>query len=143
MAPGKDKAALDGFFKELTSEQKSNIRYIGIDQGNSYRSSTLYNIPAIQIFYAPFYIIANKNEVVDRVRRAAIKAANNTELQLLSNTRYLLLKDASSLNEDAAAKLQTLMACNEPLYKARTLKEQHRAAFRLKDINAATWSMIR
>lgn len=143
MAPGKDKAALDGFFKELTPEQKNCIRYIGIDRGNAYRASALYNIPAIQICYDPFHIIANMNEVVDRVRRAAIKAANNTELQLLSNSRYLLLKDASSLNEDAAAKLQTLMSCNEPLYKAYTLKEQLRAVFRLKDINAATWSMIR
>ena len=143
MAPGKDKAALDGFFKELTPAQKNNIRYIGIDRGNAYRASALHNIPAIQICYDPFHIIANMNEVVDRVRRAAIKAANNTELQLLSNSRYLLLKDASSLNEDAAAKLQTLMSCNEPLHKAYTLKEQLRAVFRLKDINAATWSMIR
>ncbi len=143
MAPGKDKAALDGFFKELTAEQKGSIRHIGIDRGNAYRASALYNIPAIQICYDPFHIIANMNEVVDRVRRAAIKAANNTELQLLTNSRFLLLKDATSLDENATAKLQTLMACNQPLHLAYTLKEQLREVFRHKDSNAATWSMVR
>lgn len=142
MAHGKDKAALDGFFNELTEEQKKSILHIGIDRGNAYRASALYNIPTIQVCYDPFHLIANMNEVVDRVRRSAVKSANHTELQLLSNSRYILLKDPSSLNEASQSRLQTLIACNRPIHLAYTLKEQLREVFRHKNNNAATWSMI-
>lgn len=49
MAPGKDRTALDGFFKSLSGEQRQSIHCIGIDRGNAYRASALTNIPDIQI----------------------------------------------------------------------------------------------
>ncbi len=143
MTPGKDKAALDGFFKSLSTEQKQTIRYIGIDRGNAYRASALANIPSIQICYDPYHLIANMNTVVDKMRRAAIKGASYTDMQLLGNSRYLLLKSPEKLDEHGEAKLQELMARNRKLHIAYTLKEELRAVFRHRFKHVATWSMIR
>lgn len=143
MAHGKDKAALDGFFNELTEEQKKSILHIVIDGGNAYRASALYNMPTIQVCCDSFHLIDNMNGVVGRVRRSAIKSANYIELQLLSNSRYILLKEPSSLDEASQSKLRTLMACNRPIHLAYTFKEQLREVFHLKISNAATWFMIR
>ena len=102
MAPGKDRTALDSFFKSLSAQQRQSIHCIGIDRGNTYRASALANIPDIRICYDPYHLIANMNAVVDKMRRAAIKAASYADLQLLKNSRYLSLK--SPVNLDQAAK---------------------------------------
>ena len=143
MAPGKDRTALDGFFKSLSAEQRQSIHCIGIDRGNAYRASALANIPDIRICYDPYHLIANMNAVVDKMRRAAIKGASYADLQLLKNSRYLLLKSPENLDACGEAKLRELMARNRKLYTAYTLKEELRAVFRQRHERVATWSMIR
>lgn len=143
MAPGKDRTALDGFFQSLSDAQRQSIHCIGIDRGNAYRASALANIPDIRICYDPYHLIANMNSVVDKMRGAAIKGASYADLQLLKNSRYLLLKSPENLDETGEAKLRELMARNRKLYTAYALKEELRAVFRQRHEHVATWLMIR
>lgn len=116
MAPGKDRTALDGFFKSLSAQQRQSIHCIGIDRGNASLASALANIPDIRICYDPYHLIANMNAVVDKMRRAAIKGASYADLQLLRNSRYLLLKSPENLDASGEGKLSwRAIASSTPL----------------------------
>ena len=143
MAPGKERTALDGFFKSLSAEQRLSIHCIGIDRRNAYRVSALANIPDIHICYDPYHLIANMNAVVDKMRRAAIRGASYEDLQLLKDSRYILLKSPESLDATGEATPRELMARNRKLHTAYALKEELRAVFRQRHEHVATWSMIR
>ena len=116
MAPGKDRTALDGFFKSLSAQQRQSIHCIGIDRGNASLAPALANIPDIRICYDPYHLIANMNAVVDKMRRAAIKGASYADLQLLRNSRYLLLKSPENLDASGEGKLSwRTIASSTPL----------------------------
>ena len=116
MAPGKDTTALDGFIKSLSAQQRQSIHCIGIDRGNASLASALANFSDIRICYDPYHLIANMNGVVDKMRRAAIKGASYADLQLLRNSRYLLLKSPENLDASGEGKLSwRAIASSTPL----------------------------
>jgi len=129
MAEGKKREALDSFFEKLTEAQRASIVAVGIDRAGSYQASVETWLPQADIVYDRFHLVANVNQAVDEVRRSLCRQADKSEGKVLKGKRFLVLANQDKLDEDGAAKLKELLAANEPLAKAYTLKEQFRALF--------------
>jgi transposase len=129
MAEGRKREALDSFFEKLTDDQRASIVAVGIDRAGSYQASVEAWLPHADIVYDRFHLVANVNQAVDEVRRSLCRQADKTEGKVLKGKRFLVLANQDKLDADGAAKLKELLAANEPLAKAYTLKEQFRALF--------------
>lgn len=60
LSPGKDQAPLERFFNSCSIQQKSSIRFIGIDRGNTYKACAEKKLPGIKVCYDPFRLVANR-----------------------------------------------------------------------------------
>lgn len=129
MAEGGKREALDSFFEKLTEVQRASIVAVGIDRAGSYQASVESRLPQADIVYDRFHLVANVNQAVDEVRRSLCRQADKAGKKVLKGKRFLVLANQDKLDSDGMVKLKELLAANEPLAKAYTLKEQFRALF--------------
>ncbi len=85
LGEGKRKATLDRFLSSLTLEQRACIQCVGIDRGGSYKASVKEYLPDVDIVYDKFHIIANYNEVIDKIRRREWRQAQEDDKPLALN----------------------------------------------------------
>lgn len=62
IAKGRDAGALESFFNRLTKEQKSSIRFLGIDRANAYRAAALKHLPGVEVCYDAYHLVSNRTE---------------------------------------------------------------------------------
>jgi transposase len=124
LAEGKRKSSLEGFFKKLSSEQKANIKAVGIDRSGSYQSVVKEQIPEADIVYDKFHIVSNYNDVIDEIRREECRQAEDDEDKaFIKGQRFNLFKNPWNLKFEAKKSLQELLAINENLHSAYVLKD--------------------
>ena len=126
---GKGTASLDGFFRNLTPEQKEDIEVVSIDRGNAYLKALREHLPHVSISFDPFHIIKNVNDAVDEVRRELCKSLEKEEKKLVKGKRYLFLCGEENLTEDKREELDKILQINQPLQEAYLLKEKLRLVF--------------
>ena len=126
---GKGTASLDGFFRNLTPEQKEDIEVVSIDRGNAYLKALREHLPHVSISFDPFHIIKNVNDAVDEVRRELCKSLEKEEKKLVKGKRYLFLCGEENLAEDKREELDKILQINQPLQEAYLLKEKLRLVF--------------
>ena len=126
---GKGTASLDGFFRNLTPEQKEDIEVVSIDRGNAYLKALREHLPHVSISFDPFHIIKNVNDAVDEVRRELCNSLEKEEKKLVKGKRYLFLCGEENLTEDKREELDKLLQINQPLQEAYLLKEKLRLVF--------------
>jgi len=142
MAKGKDGDALESFFKSLTQEQKSSIRFLCIALANAYRAVALKHLAGVEVCYDAYHLVSNMNEVVDKVRRAEMSHPTEALKRRLKGKRYHLLKVQENLKERAREEFAELLAYHEKLNTTYVLKEQFRTVFCADTQNAATLQLI-
>ena len=126
---GKGTASLDGFFRNLTPEQKEDIEVVSIDRGNAYLKALREHLPHVNISFDPFHIIKNVNDAVDEVRRELCNRLEKEEKKLVKGKRYLFLCGEENLTEDKREELDKILQINQPLQEAYLLKEKLRLVF--------------
>ena len=70
----------------------SSIKYLGIDRANAYRQAALKHLPDVKICFDVFHLVSNRNDAVDKVRRAEFAHPTEAQRKRLIGRRYLLLK---------------------------------------------------
>ena len=123
LGEGKRKATLDQFLSRLTPEQKSHIECVGIDRGGSYQASVREHLPDADIVYDKFHIIANYNDVIDKIRRREWRQAETDDKPFIKGQRFNLFRNPENLTPKGESCLKELLAMNEDLYQAYTLKD--------------------
>ena len=123
LGEGKRKATLDQFLKSLSPEQKERIECVGIDRGGSYQASVKEHLPDTDIVYDKFHIIANYNEVIDIIRRREWRQAEEDDKPFIKGQRFNLFRNPENLTPRAKSSLKELLAMNEDLFQAYTLKD--------------------
>ena len=137
MEQGKSKEVLSEFFLAMTVEQRHSIKAISIDRSNSFYYAIKEHLPHTQICFDPFHIISNVNEAINAIRKQAHLMAGRKNKSFFKGARYLLLKAREKLTETKQTKLQEVLECNEPLYKAYWLKEQLRSIYQYRNQQSA------
>jgi transposase len=134
-APGRGGATLEQFFA-LLGERKDSIQAVSIDMSEPYAGAIRRSLPAAQIAFDPYHVIALATLAVDQVRRQharSIGASLEVGGTWIKHARWALLKGAENLNHDQRLTLAAIQATNQPLYRAYLLKEQLRALYQLPD----------
>jgi len=123
LAAGKDKQSLDGFFSKLSAGQKEGILAVGIDRAGAYKAAVEKWLPHAEIVFDKFHIVANYNDVIDKVRRRSWRDANLTERNFIKGQRYNLFRNPENLTENGKQQLDALLEANAELNTVYTLKD--------------------
>ena len=94
--PGKDATTVGNFVEVFTEHNgiPNNVQVVTADMSLGFRKGILENFPKAKTVIDKFHVIKNVNDAVDKVRRAEAR-----ELPDLKRTKYLWLKNPSSLTE--------------------------------------------
>ena len=104
--PGKDATTVGNFVEVFTEHNgiPNNVQVVTADMSLGFRKGILENFPKAKTVIDKFHVIKNVNDAVDKVRRAEAR-----ELPDLKRTKYLWLKNPSSLTEAQSKRLDLLM----------------------------------
>jgi len=141
-APGRNAQTLQGFFDQLTSEQKSSIEAVSIDMSAGYEKAIRADtgVPDAQVCFDPFHVVALGGKAVDQVRRAEYNRHGRSHTERgtwVKGTRYSLLKDPANQTVNQLAKLHEVQHTNRSLYRAFLLHYTLRCLYRIPREDAA------
>jgi transposase len=134
-SPGRNAQTLQEFF-DLLGDRKSSIRAVSIDMNGGYEKAVRAALPAAQICFDPFHVVALAGRAVDDVRRGEWNAKGKSatpEGKWLKNVRWALRKAPENLTDRQRIALAGVQQTNARLYRAYLLKEQLRALYHLDD----------
>ena len=163
---GHGKAVLEDFFKQLTDEQKANIKAVSGDGARWIKDTVIENCHNAVFCIDPFHVVSWVTTILDEVRREIWNDARHelakekkpdkankgrpkgghkekSEVEQLVETikssKYPLLMNPENLNEGYQAKLKQILLHNRRLATAYRLKEELRLIFKLppEEVSAA------
>ena len=123
LAEGRGKDALAGFFARLSPEQKAHILAVGLDRSGAYRRAVEHHLPHADIVLDKFHLVANYNEVIDKVRRRTYHEAERGARSFIKGQRYNLFRNPQNLSSTGRKELKELLAANEELHMVYLLKD--------------------
>ena len=119
---GKDIAAVTPFLKQL-HKKAVNLKAIAMDMSHAFYSAVKQELPHVDVVFDHFHVMKMMNTALDDIRKEQQKICGN----VLKGERFLFLKNYDSLDVNGMERLNTLLAANEPLFVAYTMKEQLRS----------------
>ena len=123
LAEGRRKESLESFFTKLSAAQKASIVAVGMDRSGPYRAVVQEQLPAAEIVFDKFHILANYHEVIDRLRRRSYREANGESRTFIKGQRFNLFRRPENLGRDGKAALTKLLAANADLHLTYLLKD--------------------
>jgi transposase len=115
--------ALESFYEMLGEERCEKIEAVAMDMWPAYENATRKRCPNVKIVYDKFHILAAFSKVIDEVRNAELKSAEEEKKSVLKGTKYLLLRNWDNLKQDQKSRLETLLDLNRRLNTVYILKE--------------------
>jgi transposase len=125
---GKDSAAVIPFLKRL-KKKAIKLKGIAMDLSPAFYSAVKQELPHVDIIFDRFHVMKMMTTAVDDVRKEQQEIFGNT----LKGERFLLLKNYETLDVNGMERLNTLLAVNEPLFVAHSMKEQLRIFWEQKE----------
>ena len=139
-APGRNAATLQGFFDQLTDEQRSSIKAVSIDMSAGYEKAITQAVPDAQVCFDPFHVVQLGGRAADQVRRAEYNRHGRSgtgEGKWIKGARYSLLKDTANQTARQLLKLAEVVLTNKRMYRAFLLLGELRYLYRLPKEEAA------
>jgi transposase len=135
-APGRNAQTLQGFFDQLTTQQKASIEAVSIDMSAGYEKAIRAKtaVPDAQVCFDPFHVVALGSKAVDQVRRAEYNRHGRSGSQQgawVKGVRYSLIKDPANQTVRQLAALHEVQQTNKRLYRAFLLVHELRWLYRL------------
>ena len=126
MAEGKKKSSLQSFFDKLTDEQKKSIVAVAIDRHGAYHQVVREQLPQADIVFDKFHLIANYNAMIDTVRRAEWRKADEKDKGVIKGQRYNLFRNPENRTKPQTRSLYALLRINRNLAVVYILKDAFR-----------------
>jgi transposase len=141
-APGRNALTLQGFFAELTDEQKASITAVSIDMSAGYEKAVRApdGLPHAEVCFDPFHVCQLASRATDQVRRDEYNRhgrSSTGEGKWIKGVRYSLLKDTANQTPKQLAKLAEVVLANKRMYRAFLLNGELRYIYRLPKDEAA------
>jgi len=133
-APGRNAATLQGFFDQLTEQQKSSIRAVSIDMSAGYEKAIKAAVPDAQVAFDPFHVVQLGGRATDQVRRAEYNEHGRSQTKhgtWIKGARYSLIKDPANQTVRQLATLAEVQKTNKRLYRAFLLLHELRWVYRV------------
>jgi transposase len=133
-APGRNAHTLQGFFAQLTEEQKASIKAVSIDMSAGYEKAIRASVPDAQVCFDPFHVVQLGGKAADQVRRDEYNRhgrSSTGEGKWIKGARYSLLKDTANQTPKQLLKLAEVVITNKPMYRAFLLYGELRFIYRL------------
>lgn len=120
LAVGKDQEAFNHALidMEVRGAYRDEVQTVTMDMSKSYIAGASQAMPQADIVFDRFHIVSKMTEAVDKIRRADQK-----EFAELRNTRYLWLKNKTSLKEAQRQQIDGLSEAYPKIGEAYRLKE--------------------
>lgn len=112
------------FLKKIPKHVAEEIEAVAMDMGPAYQKAVRECLPQADIVFDRFHVMKNYSKALSNQRRIEFRKANKEGKDLLKGTHYLVLKNASKLNEKQEQKLQKLLTENANLNTLYLMKEQ-------------------
>lgn len=136
-AKGRGKNVLNKYYDKLGPDKCAKIESVAMDGASGFISSTKEKAPQAVLVYDRFHINQKLNKAIDDVRKQELRIARKNEDKELKDLiycgeRWLLLKNGN-LTNNQQAKLDILLKLNEPIAKAKILKEDFLSIYYSQD----------
>jgi len=131
---GRTAEVFSQFLKALPNTTKQGILAVAMDMGLAYQKAVRDDLPNADIIFDRFHVMQNFCKAMDNQRRAEFRKADDVQKELITGSRYLLLKNANKLNEAQNNKLQTLLHENKNINSLYILKEQLQTLWQNKTV---------
>jgi len=138
---GRTVEAVAPFFKRL-AKRAPKLKAIAMDMSKSYYSAAREFLPNVDVVFDHFHVTALLNRALDEVRKDQQQNLNGSDAKILKGSRFLFLSNYDNLEPDKQTRLETLLAVNEPLYLAHSLKEQFQLFWEKTSIEEAEHFLI-
>jgi transposase len=130
---GRTKKTLGEFFTALGAERCQRIALVSADGADWIADMVGLNCPNARLCLDPYHVVSWVNDALDKVRRRTMRQARDSQDQTMIDTvkdsRWVVLKNPSRLTGKQRLKLIDIQRLNHELYRSYLLKEQFRAIF--------------
>lgn len=127
---GRGRADVRPFFELLGPQRCRQLRAAVMDMNAGYEIEVKHHCPQAAVVFDLFHVVAKyAREVIDRVRvdRANELRADKPARRVVKGARWLLLKNAESLQPGQAVQLKELLAANRALFVVHVLRDALKA----------------
>lgn len=127
---GRGRADVRPFFELLGPQRCRQLRAAVMDMNAGYEIEVKHHCPQAAVVFDLFHVVAKYGrEVIDRVRvdRANELRADKPARRVVKGARWLLLKNAESLQPGQAVQLKELLAANRALFVVHVLRDALKA----------------
>jgi transposase len=139
IADERKKASLDGYFQQLSEDERGQIKAVAIDMWEPYVSSVCAYLPDAEdkIVFDRFHIMKHMLESVDAVRKREHRALSAQGQDLLIGSKYLWLYSQENLPERHQERFAALKATSLKTGRAWAIKESLRALWHYRRLGWA------
>jgi transposase len=122
--PSREQAEIKRWFGTLAQTQRQAIRIVSMDMWRPYRSFVERYLPQARIVADRFHVMRQLNDQLTKARRQIQRQADAQTKAALKGSRWLLVRNRASLNDEQEIQLQQALAAHAELRTAYLLKEE-------------------
>jgi transposase len=116
---------LKRFFNKLTGKQRRAIEAVAMDMWDPFIKAVTDKLPRAKIVFDLFHVVANFNQVIDKVRNSEYRKASKHDKAVYIGAKYLLLKNRKNVRRQShRQQLKELLALNQVINTMMILKEK-------------------
>ena len=116
---------LKRFFNKLTGKQRRGIEAVAMDMWDPFIRAVTDKLPRAKIVFDLFHVVANFNQVIDKVRNSEYRKASKDDKTVYKGAKYLLLKNRKNIRRQShRQQLKELLALNQVINTVMILKEK-------------------
>jgi transposase len=116
---------LKRFFNKLTAKQRRAIEAVAMDMWDPFIKAVTDKLPKAKIVFDLFHVVANFNQVIDKVRNSEYRKASKDDKTVYKGAKYLLLKNRKNVRRQShRQQLKELLALNQVINTVMILKEK-------------------
>lgn len=134
--------AVAPFFKRL-AKHAPKLKAIAMDMSTSYYPAAQEFLPQVDVVFDHFHVTALLNKAIDEIRKDQQQNLDVADAKLLKGSRFLLLTNYDNLALENQTRLEALLAVNEPLFVAHSLKEQFQLFWEKDSVEEAEHFLVR
>ncbi len=127
--PDRTKGTLEAYLDTWSPQAREGVAPVAMDMWEPYRLAVSAKLPQAQVVADRFHVMQNLLAQVTAARREIQRAAPPEDQEQLKGLRWILVKNAESLNAAERAKLAQMYTLSPTLKQLHELKESFRTIF--------------
>ena len=139
---GRTIEAVTPFFRKL-AKHAPKLKAIAMDMSKSYYPAAQEFLPNVDVVFDHFHVTALLNKALDEVRKDQQQNLCGADAKVLKGSRFLFLRNYDNLDLENQTRLSALLAVNEPLFLAHSLKEQFQLFWEKDSVEEAEHFLVR